>query len=186
MGRARSAIAARTSTDKLLAATIEALGVTVSEEEQPEFAEFDDALDFCRPHCEELGGDEGSDAWYVWKVGEWAVLGDLATALHRDEDALEALSVALGTEVLVATIDPYVEFACFGAYADGRMKRRLMLAEDGEYLSEGLPVAAERGRHLDDFDLEECERVWVSYKLPTFEYDPVEGPFQCAAVKRGE
>ncbi len=185
MGRARSAIAARTSTAKLLEAAIETFGVTVVEEERPEFGDFYDAVAFCRPHCEELGGDEGSDAWYVWQVGEWAVLGDLATALHRDEDALEALSTKLATEVIVASLDPYVEYACFGAYVGGRMKRRLMLDEDGEYLAEGLPVVAERGQHVDDFDEEECERLWTSYKLPTFEYDPTDGPFLCVALQRG-
>ncbi len=186
MGRTRSAIAARTSVEKLLEATLEAYGFTVSAEERPEFDDFYDAIAFCRDHCEELGGDEGSDGWYAWKTGEWALVGDLGTRFQLDEDALEALSAALGTEVLVAAINEYVEYACFGAYDKGRMKRRLALEEDGEYLTEGLPVAAERGRHLDDFNLEECERIWVSYKLPTFEYDPVEGPFRCVAVTKKE
>ena len=184
MGRARAVIAARTSIAKLLDAAVEAYGFVLSEDEQPEFEDFQDAVGYCRQHCEELGGDEGSEAWYIWQVGEWAVLGDLTTMLQRDEPALEALSTKVGTEVVVAAIDPYVEYACFGAYAEGRMKRRLALEEDGEYLAEGLPVAAERGRHLDDFDEEECERVWTSYKLPTFEHDPVDGPFRCAALKK--
>ena len=177
MGRTRSAIAARTSVDKLVEVALEAYGFTVTEEEQPQFDDFYDAVNFCRPHCEELGGDEGSDGWYVFQTGEWVVLGDLGAALLRDEDAIEAISAEVGE------LDPYVEYACFGWYAGGRMKRRLVV-EDGEYLAEGLPVPAERGQHVDDFDEEECERLWTSYKLPTFEHDPPEGPFRCIAVQR--
>ena len=48
-----------------------------------------------------------------------------------------------------------------------------------------LPVQAERGRPLVDFSEEEAERIWTSYGLPTFEYDPETGPFECLPLTRG-
>ena len=181
MGRARSTVAARTSIDKLLNVVFDAYNVEHDGEKQV-FDEFPDAVDFCRPHCEELGGEAGHDGWYIWAVGEWVVISDLGALLHRNESALEALSSQLG-EVITCCIDVYVEYAAFAAYADGRLKRRLVL-EDDEILEEGLPVKVEQGRQRVDFSEEEAERIWTAYGLPTFEHDPIEGPWHCVAVVR--
>ena len=181
MSRARSAIAARTSSEEFFKAATEAFGLKVQEESAVE-EDFYDAVQFCRPRTEATGGDDNDDAWYVWQHGEWAVIGDLGSQLHLDEGALEALSSKYG-EVIAAAMDSGFEYAAFIAYKDGKMQRRLVL-EDGEYDEAGVPVAAERGQHRMDFSEEECERIWTSYKLPTFEYDPEDGPFNCYALKR--
>lgn len=182
MSRARAAIAARTTVDALLAAAIDAYGKKAGDPAGP-FGDFFDAASFCRPLCEELGGELGSDAWYAWQVGPWAVLGDLSLLLQKDHEALEALSKRLG-DVVVAAVDMGFEYAHFAYYAGGRMKRRLTL-EDEVLDLEGLPVAAERGRHVDDFNEEEADRLWTSYGLPTFDHDPDEGTFVCRQVLEG-
>ncbi len=181
MSRARSAIAARTSSEKFFKAAIKAFGLEVQEETTVE-DDFYDAVQFCRPRTESTGGDDNDDCWYTWQHGDWALVGDLGNQLHLDSDALKALSAEFG-ELIVASIDSGYEYAAFIAYKDGKLQRRLVL-EDGEYDEAGVPVAAERGQHRMDFSEEECERIWVSYKLPTFEYDPEVGPFTCQALKR--
>lgn len=179
MGRARSAVAARTSLDKMRAAAEDAFGV--EEVETRSCDDFYDAMDFCRPRSELLGGEVGHEAWYLWKVKDWAVMGDLSVRLPQDLDALARLSKAVGP-LVVAGIDSGFEYASFVYFEDGVLRRRLVL-EDEEILEEGLPVKAERGRHLDDFNEEEAGRLWMSYGLPTFDHDPLEGPFECVAVK---
>lgn len=179
MGRARSAVAARVSLDKMRAAVEDAFGV--EEVETKTCDDFYDAMDFCRPRSELLGGEIGHEAWYLWKAGEWAVMGDLSMRLPQDLDALAKLSAAVGP-VVAAGIDTGFEYAFFAYFEDGALKRRLLL-EDEEILEEGLPVKAERGRHLDDFKEEEAERLWTSYGLPTFDHDPLDGPFECVSVK---
>jgi len=179
MSRARAAIAARTTVEKLFEAVFEAFGKTAGVSGGP-FDDFFEAASFCRPLCEELGGEIGSDAWYAWQVGEWAVVGDLVLLLQKDHAALEALSKRFG-EVVVGAVDVSFEYAHFAVYAGGEMKRRLTLEDEAIDL-EGLPLPAERGRHLDDFNEEETDRLWTSYGLPTFEYDPDEGRFVCRQV----
>lgn len=180
MSRARAALAARTTVETLLEGAIKAFGKKLGSESDT-FDDFFDAVGFCRPLTEELGGDAGSDGWYVWQHGEWAILGDLGVLLQRDQDGLAALSTELGTAVVVAAMDPFDEYAHFAVYDAGTVSRRLTL-EDEVIRVEGIPVAAERGRHLDDFTQEEAERLWQSYKLPTFEFDPQEGTFKCQQV----
>ena len=180
MGRARSAVAVRASVDALKSAAVKAFNMKVSEESSA--ADFDDVIDFCRPRCEELGADEGLEAWYVWAQGEWAILGDLSLGLLREDDGLESLSNELG-EIIVCGIDAGFEFASFAVYKGGDLKRLLVL-EDDEIVEEGFPVAAERGSFIDDFNEEEAERLWTSYGLPTFDYDPLEGPFECLGMSR--
>lgn len=182
MSRTRSAIAARTSSEKFLQAAIKAYGLTVLEDKTVE-DDFYDAVQFCRPLTEATGGDDNDDCWYSFQFGDWAVIGDLGNQLHLDEDALKALSSEFEGEVLCAAMDSGFEYAAFIAYKGGKLQRRLVL-EEGEYDEAGVPVAAERGQHRMDFSEEECERIWTSYKLPTFEYDPEEGPFTCQALKR--
>lgn len=180
MSRARAALAARTTVETLLEGAIKAFGKELGSESDT-FDDFFDAVGFCRPLTEELGGDAGSDGWYVWQHGEWAILGDLGVLLQRDQDAVAALSADLSSPVVVAAMDPFDEYAHFAVYEDGKMSRRLIL-EDEVIRVEGIPVEAERGRHLDDFTQEEAERLWRSYKLPTFEFDPQEGTFVCHQV----
>ena len=180
MGRARSAIAVRASVDALKSAALKAFNMKVSEEET--VTDFDGVIDFCRPRCEELGADDGLEAWYLWTQGDWVILGDLSLALLRGNDALEALSSEVG-EIVVCGIDAGFEFASFAMYTGGGLKRLLVL-EDDEIIEEGFPVAAERGSFIDDFNEEEAERLWTSYGLPTFDYDPLEGPFQCLGMSR--
>lgn len=176
MSRARAALAARTTVETLLDAALKAYNKVLGSETDT-FDDFFDAVGFCRPITEELGGDAGSDGWYLWQHGDWAILGDLTVSLQQDHEALSALSTALGAPVVVAGIDPYDEYAHFALYEDGKMSRRLTL-EDDVVEVEGTPVQAERGRHLDDFTPEEAERLWTSYTLPTFELDPEEGTFK--------
>ncbi len=181
MGRARSSIAAQTDVETLRAAALEVYAVE-SAGEPEEAGDFDGALDFCQPLTEDLGGDEGSDAWFVFKHDKWAVIGDLGVQLHQDDDALCKLSEKVGG-VVVCAIDSPFGYATFAFYEGGRIKRRLV-HEEGEFWTEGLPVKAERGHQVLDFDEDEAERIWSSYGLPTFEYDPEGGPFQCLGLTR--
>lgn len=180
MSRARAALAARTTVETLLEGAIKAFGKELGSESET-FDDFFDAVGFCRPLTEELGGDAGSDGWYVWQHGDWAILGDLGVLLQRDQDAIAGLSAALNSPVVIAAMNPFDEYAHFAVYEEGKMSRRLVL-EDEIIRVEGIPVLAERGRHLDDFTQEEGERLWCSYKLPTFEFDPQEGTFKCQQV----
>ena len=180
MGRARSAIAVRASQEALRAALIEAMNVELVETVVCE--DFDDTIDYCRPRSEELGGDEGCEAIYIWTVGEWAVAGDLSMQLVADPELSGAVSKTLG-EVVSGAIDTYFEYAFF-SFCDKGEVRRLLILEDEELVDEGFPVKAESGQNLDDFTEEEAERLWTSYGLPTFEYDPSGGPFECLALKK--
>ena len=180
MGRARSAIAVRASADDVKTAALKAFSYTVVAEES--FDEFYDVAAFCRPRSEELGGDEGMEAWYLWSVKDWTILGDLSQGIARNVDALEALSAEVGN-LVVCGIDPGFEYACFAAVDGGRMKRLLVL-EDDEIVEDGFPVPAEQGSFIEDFSEEEAERLWTSYGLPTFDHDPLDGPFACLALQR--
>ena len=181
MGRARTAIAARTTIEALQKASLSAFSVDKTNTES--YDDFYDAVDFCRANSEEYEGEDGSEAWYFWQVGDWAIVGDISMKLARDQEAIEALSEAVG-ETIVGAIDPSFQYVLFSAVSEGET-RRLLVLEDDELVEEGFPVAAERGRHLDDFDEEELERIWTSYGLPTFEHDPIDGPFVCLSVKSG-
>lgn len=181
MSRARSAIAARTSIAALKEAACKVFGCQTYE--TAEFEEFYDVAHFCRTHSEELGGDDGSDGWYCWESDGWVILGDLSLNLVREPKRLAELCAALGTDLVAAAVDIGFEFALFGYASEGVLVRRLLL-EDEEIIEEGNPVKAERGRHLEDFSEEEAERLWTSYGLPTFEHDPLDGHFECVAVRR--
>jgi hypothetical protein len=185
MSRARSSVAARTTIPKLHEAALKAYGNREQVGEPVEFPDFDAVIDFCDPRTEELGGEPGKDAWYLHQVGDWAVLGDLGMLLQRDPETLARLSAELNGELIVCAIDSAFNYAYLAAYDRGKMKRRLIL-EDEEYSTEGLPVPAEKGRPLVMFDEEEADRIWTSYGLPTFEYDPLEGPFRCLELQRTE
>jgi hypothetical protein len=178
MGRARSAIAAKCDPETLRNEAAAVFGLTLSK--QTSLDDFDLVIDFCREHSEELGGEEGQDAWYGWRHGEWAILGDMSLQIPKNLDALAALSARIGTLVVVS-IDSGFEYA-FLACCDGGKIKRLLILEDEEIVEEGLPVPAERGQHFEDFDEEAAEHIWSSYGLPTFDYDPTEGPFACATV----
>lgn len=183
MSHARCSIAARTPLSKLKEAALAAFPeVEATGETATALTSFDEVLDFCQPRTEEIGGPPGSDAWYFHAIGPWAVMGDLGLLLHRNPDALKALSKTLG-EIVVCAIDSALGHAFFAMYQGGQMKRQLTL-DDGEYEALGLPVQAERGRPLVDFSEEEADRIWTSYGLPTFEYHPEEGPFECLALRR--
>ena len=184
MARARACLAARTTLKKLQEAAIEAYeGVSRAEEGIETCRDFDTVLDFCQPRTEEIGGAAGSDVWFCWQVGDYAIMADLGLLLHRDAKSIERLSVALGAEVIVSAVDTAFEYAFFAAYQGGKLKRMLTL-EDGVINVLGLPVKAERGRPFDDFSEEEAERIWTSYGLPSLELDPEKGPFECVALKR--
>lgn len=181
MGGGRSAVAAKISPEKLREAVLEAFGAQQVGTET--FDDFYDVKHYCRDHSEFLGGEVGQEAWYIWKSGDWAVMGDLSMDLPHRADALTRLSEHVGG-VVAAAIDPYQEYAYFAYFEGGELKRQLVL-EDEEIVEEGLPVKAERGRHIDDFNEEEAGRLWQSYNLPTFDHDPIEGPFVCFAAKLG-
>jgi hypothetical protein len=171
MSHARCNVAARTTPEKLKAAALASFPHVEATSEPAQVADsFDGVLDFCQPRTEDLGGEGGGDAWYLWTVGPWA---------------LAELSRALGVEVVVCAIDSALDYAVFSLYAGGQVKRHL-LHENGEYEAVGLPVQAERGRPLVDFSEEEADRIWTSYGLPTFEYAPEEGRFECIALRRKE
>ena len=179
MGRARCALAARAGQDVLCTAITEVFGTEILSQEDCD--DFDGVLDFSFANSEELGGEEGSDAWHVWKVADWSVVGDLSLVLCKDQDRLEALSEKVG-ELVVTAIDTTFEYALF-AYFEGGSTKRLLILEDEEIIEEGFSVAAERGRPLEDFSDEEAERLWTSYGLPTFDHDPLGGPFKAMAVR---
>jgi len=183
MSRARCNIAARTPVEDLRQAALKAFGAVEATDEVVECADFDAVLDFCQPRCEEVGGEPDSDAWYLWKVEDWAVMGDLGLNLQRGIDELTKLSELLAGEVVVAAVDNAFDYAFFAVLKGGKLKRMLIL-DEGEYELHGLPVTAERGRPVEDFSIEEAERLWTSYGLPTFEWDPLGGPFTCQGLKK--
>ena len=178
MSRARSALAVRTTKKALIEAALKAFGCEQIKSESQ--SSYDGVLDFCRDHSEDLGGAEGSEAWYIWSEGEWSILGDLTLQLCRNESALKALSDALG-EVVVVGIDSGFEFALFSLVGDGDVKRLLML-EDDEIVDDGYPIKAERGQYMDDFGEEEANTLWMSYGLSTLELDPAGTDFTAVAV----
>jgi len=179
MGRARSAVAARTTIEALQEALFTALSVEKKAIETHD--DFYDVVGFCRSNSDEYEGEDGSSAWYFWKVGEWAIVGDVSLKFCHDQTGLERLSASVG-ETIVAGLDSSFQYAYFSSVTNGET-RRLLVLEDDEITDEGFPVTAERGRQLEEFGEEEAERLWTSYKLPTFEYDPMEGPFICVSVK---
>lgn len=181
MGRARSAIAARTDVEALLKAALEAFAVEVYETEH--HTEFFDVAQFCRQHSEELGGENDSDGWYLWQVGPWAILGDLSLLLLKEDEALEALSEHLGDSLVAAGCDVAFEYAYFGYVEGGAFVRKILL-EDDTLEEEGLPLKIERGHNLDNFGEDEVDYLWQSYKLPTFAHDPLDSDFKCVAVRR--
>ena len=71
----------------------------------------------------------------------------------------------------------------FAVYADGQLKR-LLEVEDDEVYEEGSPVLEERGHFDEDFDDEALERLWTARTLPTFEHDPLGGPFEVIVITR--
>lgn len=184
MSRARSNVAARTTIPKLREAALKAYQTReAAGGDLVRCDDFDAVLDFCTPRTEEIGGEPGKDAWYFQQVGDWAVLGDLGLLLQRDQDALARLSTELDGEIVACAIDDAFHYAFFAVFDRGKVRRRLIL-EDDEFSTEGLPVAAEKGRPLVDFDEEEANRLWTSYGLPTHEYDPLEGPFWGLELRR--
>ena len=65
----------------------------------------------------------------------------------------------------------------------GRAIMRINELSDGEISFDGRPISAEVGHRVENFDEMEADRIWQSYGLPTFEYDPEEGPFLAVHVK---
>lgn len=184
MSRARSTVAARTTIPKLREAALKAYRSREPvNKDLVEVPDFDAVLDWAGPRTEDLGGEPGSDAWYFHQVGDWAVMGDLGVLLARDLDAIQRMSAALEGELVAAAIDSAFEYAFFASYVGGKLKRRLLL-ENQEFETEGLPIQAERGRPTVDFDEDEANRIWTHYGLPTFEYDPLEGPFFLLELRR--
>ena len=105
MSHARCNLAARTTPEQLKAAALATFPHVRATAEPPHQTEsFDGVLDFCQPRTEDLGGAAGGDAWYIWKVGPYAVLGDLGLALNKYPDALAKLSAAVGAEVVVCVV----------------------------------------------------------------------------------
>ena len=179
MGKPRSAIAVRGSTEALLAAALEAFSKT--DNERATVPSFDEVIDFTMKHCEELGGAEGEDTWHLWQEGEFALLGDLSLLGPKNQDALKALSKVVG-ELTVALLDSSFGDIMFAVYADGDLKR-LLAIEDDELYESGSPVVEERGHFDEEFDDEMLEMLWTARKLPTFEHDPLTGPFELILVK---
>ena len=179
MGRARCAIAARAGQDALVTAMLDAFGTEILSNSECE--DFDGVLDISFAKSEELGGDDGSDVWHLQTIDKWSVIGDLSMNLCKDVERLEALSEKVG-ELVVTAIDTSFEYAFF-AYLDGGETKRLLILEDEEITEDGFSIAAERGRPLEDFSEEEAERLWTSFGLPTFDYDPLGGPFKAIAVQ---
>lgn len=175
MGRARSAIAARTSIQVLQKALLDAF--SMKETTQESHDDFFDAVNFCRDNSEEFNGEDGQEGWYFWQAGEWAIAGDISLRLSRSQDRLEVISRSVG-ELVAAGVDSSFQYAFFARFEQGETKR-LLLLEDDEIVEEGFPISAERGQFIDDFDEDEAERLWISFGLPTFEHDPIEGPFAC-------
>ena len=178
MAKPRSAIAVRGTTKTLIEAALKAFSVKIKAQESAE--DFDAVIDFTQVHSEELGGNEGEDGWHVWQAGDYAILGDLSLECAKDQDALKALSQSVG-EVTTAMLDSSFGDLLFAVYEDGRLKR-LLAIEDDELYEEGSPVVEERGHFDEDFDDEALERLWTARGLPTFEHDPLGGPFDVLAV----
>ena len=179
MGRARSAIAARTSISVLQKALLESF--SMKEIAQESHDDFYDAVNFCRENSEDFIGEDGQEGWHFWQVGEWAIAGDISLRLCRSQEQLEAISAAVG-DLVAAGLDSSFQYAFFAKLEQGETKR-LLLLEDDEIVEEGFAIAAERGQFIDDFDEEEAERLWTSFGLPTFEHDPIEGPFVCVSAQ---
>ena len=179
MAKPRSAIAVRGTTKTLIEGALKAFDVKIKSQQTS--TEFDEVIDFTQLHSEELGGNEGEDAWHVWQVGDYAVLGDLSLACARDQEALNALSSELG-EVTAALLDTSFGDLLFAVHDDGKLKRMLAI-EDDELYEEGSPVIEERGHFDEDFDEEALERLWTARGLPTFEHDPLDGPFEMVVVE---
>lgn len=179
MGKPRSAIAVRGSTEALMAAALKAFSKTAHE--RAHVTNFDDVIDFTMAHCEELGGPEGEDTWHLWQEGEFAVLGDLSLLTPKSQNALKALSATL-TEVTVGMLDSSFGDILFAVYEKGDL-RRLLSIDDDELHESGTPVLEERGHFDEEFDDEMLERLWTARKLPTFEHDPLTGPFELVVVK---
>ena len=179
MGKPRSAIAVRGSTKALLDEALKAFSKTLSERRDAK--DFDEVIDFTREHCEELGGPEGEDCWHLWQHGEFAILGDLSLLSPKDQEALKSLSQHTD-ELSVGMLDASFGDILFAVYRDGDLKRLLSM-EDGELYESGSPVLEERGHFDEEFDDEMLERLWTARKLPTFEHDPLTGPFELVVVK---
>ena len=179
MSRARSAIAVKTAVEKLRAYAAEAFGVQIVETQS--FDDFFDAVQFCQPRVEDFGGEEGSNAWYLWKHGPWAIIGDLDLKLPHQSDALAKLSEAFG-EAIAAGVDEDFAQAAFVYAQNGKIRRRIALGEH-ELEIEGRPIQAEVGHRVENFDEQEADRLWQTFGLPTFEFEPEEGPFTCLHVK---
>lgn len=179
MAKPRSAIAVRGTTKTLIDAALKAFSSKIKSQETA--ADFDAVIDFTQIHSEELGGNVGEDGWHVWQVGDYAVLGDLSLACARDQEALMALSSSVG-EVTAALLDTSFGDLLFAVYEDGRL-RRLLAIEDDELYEEGSPVVEERGHFDEEFDEEALERLWTTRGLPTFEHDPLDGPFEVLVIE---
>lgn len=178
MGKPRSAIAVRGTKNTLIDAALKAFGVNSKTRETAD--DFDSVIDFTQLHSEDLGGNEGHDAWHVWQEGDFAILGDLSLVVARDQAALAALSAEVG-EVTAALFDSSFGDLLFSVYEDGVLKR-LLAVEDDELYEMGSPVVEERGHFDEEFDDEALERLWTARGLPTFEYDPLGGPFEVIAI----
>ena len=178
MAKPRSAIAVRGRVEALLSAALSAFGVTEVSRESCD--NFDDVIDFTQVHREELGGEEARDTWHCWQVGDFAVIGDLSLSVARDFGALRKLSDQ-EEEVTAALFDSAYGELDFSVYAEGSLQRRLAIEED-ELIEEGVPVVEERGHFDEEFDDEALERLWTSRGLPTFEHDPLDGPFTCIVI----
>ena len=179
MGKPRSAVAVRGSTEELLNAALKAFSKTVSERSTT--SDFDEVIDFTMAHCEELGGQEGEDTWHLWQAGEFAIIGDMSLLVPKDQDALKQISEHLG-ELSVGMLDSSFGDLLFAVYRDGDLKRLLSM-EDGELFEAGTPVVEERGHLDEEFDDEMLEHLWTARKLPTFEHDPLDGSFDVVLVK---
>ena len=180
MGKPRSAIAVRGTTKALIDAALKAFSSTENARETAD--DFDGVIDYTREHCEELGGIAGEDTWHCWQEGDFAILGDMSLLNSRDRDALCALSKILG-ELTVGMLDSSFGDIVFGVYQDGQL-RRLLEVEDGEVYEEGSPIVEERGHFDEAFDDEALERLWTARGLPTFEHDPLGGPFELIVIQR--
>ncbi len=179
MSRARSAVAVKATIEDLGAFIGEAFGVEVVE--KATFDDFSEAVQFCHPHVEDFGADAGHNAWYIWRVGAWAILGDLDLKLPHEDEGLAALSKKYGEAVAVA-IDETFGLAVFTLYEKGKLRRRVELNE-GEISFDGRPISAEVGHRVENFDEMEADRIWQTYGLPTFEYEPEVGPFVAVHVQ---
>ena len=178
MGKPRSAIAVRGTTKALIDAALKAFSSTETARDTAD--SFDDVIDYTREHCEELGGASGEDTWHCWQQGEFAILGDLSLDNPQDRDALSELSEQLG-ELTVGMLDSSFGDIVFGVYVDGKLKRWLEV-EEGEVYEEGSPIIEERGHFDEGFDDEALERLWTARGLPTFEHDPLGGPFELVVI----